>query len=51
MIDEKVERLFESYKIMDEVQRKQSAIEGIKEEEKKKNGGFRSKYFPDEDDD
>ncbi len=46
-VDEKVERLFESYKIMDEVNRKQAAINGLKENERK----TQNKYFPDEDDD
>jgi len=31
VIDEKVERLFESYKLMDDVNKKQMAIDGIRE--------------------
>ena len=48
IVDEKVERLFESYKLMEELERKQQAINGAKEAEEKKRQ--KNKYFPDDDD-
>lgn len=49
VIDEKVERLFESYKLMDDVNKKQMAIDGIREQETK--NATKYKYFPKDEDD
>ncbi|CDW85027.1 leucine rich repeat family protein [Stylonychia lemnae] len=49
VIDEKVERLFESYKLMDDVNKKQLALNGIQEQETK--NAYKYKYFPKEEDD
>ena len=48
IIDEKVERLFETYKIMDDVNKKQIEVHGFLDEDNKiKN---HNKYFPEDDD-
>eukprot|EP00347_Sterkiella_histriomuscorum_P024110 403332273 len=49
VIDEKVERLFESYKLMDDVNKKQMALQGIEERENKNK--HRNKYFHEDEDD
>ncbi len=48
IIDEKVERLFESQKVLEDYKRKQAAIEGFQAEQNKQNA--KSKYFPEDDD-
>lgn len=48
-MDEKVERLFESYKLMDDLQKKQLAISGMQAQQNREYA--KNKYFPDEDDD
>jgi hypothetical protein len=48
VVDEKVERLFESYKLMDDLQKKQMAISGMQEQQQKQNA--KNKYFPEDED-
>jgi ABC-type Fe3+/spermidine/putrescine transport system ATPase subunit len=52
VIDEKVERLFETYKLMDEVNKnKQALYGGMQQLNANKKNTLKNKYFPDEDED